>query len=290
MTAGRRQFLRTLAGGGALACIGPLAGCGNDVEPAPLANLSVGDDGIVRVLVPRYLDLVPIGGAITLDLQLSAQSLFAEARSILLVHRAGDSDAAPFVATQSRCPHAGCPLGYSPDDKLIECPCHGSRFRAVADPAIPSSCTGQVVNPPAPQPLTVYQTSYQPESRTVTIDLKRTLCTPTLPAPVGGTVTLPLIDYPSLRTPAGFVVGQPDGFADTLIVVRVDASTVIADSAVCTHMGCKVGWAAARDRFECPCHGSVYAPDGNVINGPATQPLQSYPAQLGADAVVVKVA
>jgi cytochrome b6-f complex iron-sulfur subunit len=55
-------------------------------------------------------------------------------------------------------------------------------------------------------------------------------------------------------------------------------------------MGCKVGWAAARDRFECPCHGSVYAPDGSVVNGPATQPLQSYPAQLGADGVVVQVA
>jgi cytochrome b6-f complex iron-sulfur subunit len=59
-------------------------------------------------------------------------------------------------------------------------------------------------------------------------------------------------------------------------------------------MGCKVAWAGGRaggpDRFECPCHGSVYAPDGTVVNGPATQPLRSYPAQLVADGVVVQVA
>lgn len=44
-------------------------------------------------------------------------------------------------------------------------------------------------------------------------------------------------------------------------------------SAKCTHMGCTVGWNPSESTFDCPCHGSRYAPDGSVINGPAARPL-----------------
>lgn len=42
---------------------------------------------------------------------------------------------------------------------------------------------------------------------------------------------------------------------------------------VCTHLGCVVPWSAATNKFQCPCHGSQYAPDGHVVRGPAPLPL-----------------
>lgn len=44
-------------------------------------------------------------------------------------------------------------------------------------------------------------------------------------------------------------------------------------SAACTHVGCIVKWNAFEQCWDCPCHGSHFAPDGAVLNGPALRPL-----------------
>lgn len=49
---------------------------------------------------------------------------------------------------------------------------------------------------------------------------------------------------------------------------------VHAVSAVCTHMGCIVGWNETDRTWDCPCHGSRFALDGTVLHGPAIQPLE----------------
>lgn len=54
---------------------------------------------------------------------------------------------------------------------------------------------------------------------------------------------------------------------------RTQDGTVLAHSAACTHLGCHLHWNSFERCWDCPCHGSHFAPDGSVLNGPATSPL-----------------
>jgi cytochrome b6-f complex iron-sulfur subunit len=48
----------------------------------------------------------------------------------------------------------------------------------------------------------------------------------------------------------------------------------------CTHLGCAVPWAADEDQFHCPCHGSLFSPEGVVQGGPAPRPMDTFPIEI----------
>ncbi|WP_053712916.1 Rieske 2Fe-2S domain-containing protein [Streptomyces sp. XY413] len=57
-------------------------------------------------------------------------------------------------------------------------------------------------------------------------------------------------------------------------VHRDDRGKLYAVSAVCTHLGCLVAFNNAERTWECPCHGSRFGIDGEVLQGPALTPLE----------------
>jgi len=56
-------------------------------------------------------------------------------------------------------------------------------------------------------------------------------------------------------------------------------------SLVCTHLGCTVE--QMDGGFACPCHGSRYDVNGNVLRGPAQKPLRSLRVEITSDQHVI---
>jgi glycine/D-amino acid oxidase-like deaminating enzyme/nitrite reductase/ring-hydroxylating ferredoxin subunit len=57
-------------------------------------------------------------------------------------------------------------------------------------------------------------------------------------------------------------------------VFRDEDGVVHAVSLQCTHLGCLLRFNGAERSWDCPCHGSRFDVDGNVLEGPAVRPLE----------------
>jgi cytochrome b6-f complex iron-sulfur subunit len=96
----------------------------------------------------------------------------------------------------------------------------------------------------------------------------------------GGPVTAgPVEDFPP-GTVTPFVNGQ-------FYLVRQPDGGFLALYRKCTHLDCVVLWDEAAGRFHCPCHGSLFEPDGRVLNPPAPRPLVRFPITFEDGKVVV---
>lgn len=61
--------------------------------------------------------------------------------------------------------------------------------------------------------------------------------------------------------------------AEAYAVSKDERGTLTSVSPVCSHMGCHVAWNRAEGSWDCPCHGSRFAADGSVVQGPAVHDL-----------------
>jgi Rieske Fe-S protein len=62
-----------------------------------------------------------------------------------------------------------------------------------------------------------------------------------------------------------------------------EAEDFLALSSVCPHLGCRVHWEGANDRFFCPCHNGAFDKSGSPIAGPpqaAGQSLTRFPLKV----------
>lgn len=98
---------------------------------------------------------------------------------------------------------------------------------------------------------------------------------------------------PDPPPPQEFNVGSTNLYAlDTRTVIKEVPAILLhttngfqALSLVCQHLGCTVE--AKTDEFVCPCHGSRYALDGKVLNGPAVKALKSLKVVITSDSNVI---
>ncbi|MGH2688759.1 MAG: FAD-dependent oxidoreductase [Actinomycetota bacterium] len=61
--------------------------------------------------------------------------------------------------------------------------------------------------------------------------------------------------------------------AGTVAAYRDEHGRLHARSPACTHLACLVAFNTAERTWDCPCHGSRFAVDGSVIQGPALEAL-----------------
>lgn len=79
-------------------------------------------------------------------------------------------------------------------------------------------------------------------------------------------------------------------FKHELIVIKMSTDDHLSALNIkCTHQGCPVGWDKTAQLIICPCHGSRYNHQGEVIQGPAESSLKAYPVKEENHLVIVKL-
>jgi menaquinol-cytochrome c reductase iron-sulfur subunit len=87
----------------------------------------------------------------------------------------------------------------------------------------------------------------------------------------------PTLFKAKIQRKTGWIVNEEE----LSVYIRTDdGRNFTAMSNVCTHLGCRVRWAADRHEFFCPCHNGVFDKDGNVVSGPPPRPLTRYDVKV----------
>lgn len=89
----------------------------------------------------------------------------------------------------------------------------------------------------------------------------------------------------ALGDPRRFPVDTFTFLEEHNLYVYRDHEGIKAVSAICTHLGCILK--KSTDGFECPCHGSCYNKEGEVLSGPAPRNLAWYSVNRAADGKLI---
>ncbi len=232
---------------GAVAVAGVAAGCARyGAEPAPPASDRAAQE--TGLVLGKAAD-VPVGGG----------QVFREAKIVVTQPAKGE-----FKGFSAVCTHQGCVVA-EVKAGTINCDCHGSKFKL----------DGTVSTGPATKPLPAQQVSVTAEGD-LTTGAEGAAETTEVPTEEPPATTEPPAEAPP---PAGLAsteeipLGGGKIFETEQVVITQPAvGEFKCFSAVCTHQGCVVAEVKA-GTINCGCHGSKFALDGTVSNGPATSAL-----------------
>lgn len=87
----------------------------------------------------------------------------------------------------------------------------------------------------------------------------------------------------NLLSKGGYVI------KNDVIVAQTKDGQYVAVSAKCTHLGTELTFKSVENQFYCPSHQSRFNTTGQVVVGPATQPLTQYKVEVNAAAQTVRV-
>ncbi len=93
-----------------------------------------------------------------------------------------------------------------------------------------------------------------------------------------GRVLVPLAELPAQFADTGYALVRAEGLADPILIRRTPVGGYTALSTRCTHLGCQVR--PSRHGLRCPCHGSSFSWEGEVLRGPAQKALPRYTVEL----------
>ncbi|MGQ0507925.1 MAG: ubiquinol-cytochrome c reductase iron-sulfur subunit [Myxococcaceae bacterium] len=105
----------------------------------------------------------------------------------------------------------------------------------------------------------------------------------------GGVLRIPLSELSAIPSGDVLEVKSANEYPDLLITQGEVAGTYRVITAKCTHRGCIVDWKAEKQEWECACHGSRFAPQGAVLEGPADAPLKAPQATVEGDQLAIQL-
>jgi Rieske Fe-S protein len=85
-----------------------------------------------------------------------------------------------------------------------------------------------------------------------------------------------LLSHERLKELVGLAHGEAtvaEWEGEKVALYKDDNGHVYALDSACTHAKCIVTWNSAEKTWDCPCHGSRFAPNGDVLTGPARSGL-----------------
>lgn len=84
------------------------------------------------------------------------------------------------------------------------------------------------------------------------------------------------LSYDKIETLSDLAAGEAtiaEWEGNKVAIYKDDNGHIYAVDPVCPHAGCMVSWNNAEKSWDCPCHGARYAPNGDLLTGPATKGL-----------------
>lgn len=96
---------------------------------------------------------------------------------------------------------------------------------------------------------------------------------------ISGKLNIPLETAPAEKGKA--VITEVEGYK--VGVYRDNDDKLHYVSTTCTHLGCELKWNSAELSWDCPCHGSRFTYDGDIIEGPAQESIKPIESGLGKD-------